>query len=221
MATEEKRMQQLKNDTAGWAANDITPLNAEWCVETNGADARAKIGDGALAYSNLNFVTRRTDAEFDSAATTLIDGMATDVSVGVGDAGKLVKLDSAGVIDSSMVSSGSGDGSFNILGSIDFTATPPTPGGGFSAGDVYFNTTAGQFHGAWLFGQDGSGNERPCEVGDMVVYDEIAAGWQFVQGKRSFALIDRDYADDTAAATGGVPIGSLYHTSGAVKVRLT
>jgi hypothetical protein len=29
------------------------------------------------------------------------------------------------------------------------------------------------------------------------------------------------YADDTAAATGGVPIGGFYHTSGAVKVRRT
>jgi len=30
-----------------------------------------------------------------------------------------------------------------------------------------------------------------------------------------------DAADDTAAATAGVPIGSLYHNSGAVRVRLT
>ncbi len=30
-----------------------------------------------------------------------------------------------------------------------------------------------------------------------------------------------DAANDSAAATAGVPIGSLYHTSGAVKVRLT
>ena len=30
-----------------------------------------------------------------------------------------------------------------------------------------------------------------------------------------------NYANDTAAATGGVPVGNLYHTAGAVKVRLT
>jgi hypothetical protein len=30
-----------------------------------------------------------------------------------------------------------------------------------------------------------------------------------------------NYADDTAAATGGVPINGLYHTSGSVKIRLT
>lgn len=29
-----------------------------------------------------------------------------------------------------------------------------------------------------------------------------------------------DYADDAAAATGGVALGQMYHTSGAVKVRV-
>ena len=30
-----------------------------------------------------------------------------------------------------------------------------------------------------------------------------------------------NYANDGAAASGGVPVGGLYHTAGAVKVRLT
>lgn len=30
-----------------------------------------------------------------------------------------------------------------------------------------------------------------------------------------------NYANDTAAATGGVPLGGLYHTSGTIKIRLT
>jgi molybdopterin-binding protein len=30
-----------------------------------------------------------------------------------------------------------------------------------------------------------------------------------------------NFANDAAAATGGVPLGNLYHTAGAVKVRLT
>ena len=30
-----------------------------------------------------------------------------------------------------------------------------------------------------------------------------------------------EYADDTAAATGGVAVGGLYHTAGAVKVRVS
>ena len=31
----------------------------------------------------------------------------------------------------------------------------------------------------------------------------------------------RNYADDTAAAAGGVPVRGLYHTTGAVKIRLS
>jgi|TARA_B110000908_G_scaffold143676_1_gene172811 hypothetical protein len=34
------------------------------------------------------------------------------------------------------------------------------------------------------------------------------------------AVVSLSFADDTAAATGGVPVGGLYHTSGAIKIRL-
>lgn len=34
-------------------------------------------------------------------------------------------------------------------------------------------------------------------------------------------LVAADFADDTAAATGLIPVGGLYHTGGVVKVRLT
>jgi len=33
--------------------------------------------------------------------------------------------------------------------------------------------------------------------------------------------VSTNYADDTAAAAGGVAVGALYHTNGTVKVRLT
>ena len=35
-----------------------------------------------------------------------------------------------------------------------------------------------------------------------------------------FAAITGSCANDTAAASAGVPVGGLYHTSGAIKVRL-
>jgi len=34
-------------------------------------------------------------------------------------------------------------------------------------------------------------------------------------------IIENDFADDSAAATGGIAVGSLYHTSGVVKIRLS
>jgi len=30
----------------------------------------------------------------------------------------------------------------------------------------------------------------------------------------------KTYADDAAAATGGIPLGGVYHTSGALKIRI-
>jgi len=43
------------------------------------------------------------------------------------------------------------------------------------------------------------------------------------EGSYTLATIELadNFADDTAAATGGIPIGGLYHTSGTVKIRLT
>lgn len=32
--------------------------------------------------------------------------------------------------------------------------------------------------------------------------------------------VENDFADDAAADTGGIAVGGLYHTSGAVKVRI-
>lgn len=46
---------------------------------------------------------------------------------------------------------------------------------------------------------------------------DIAALQAFVALWANFA----DYADDTAAASGGVAVGEFYHTSGAVKVRVS
>ena len=35
-----------------------------------------------------------------------------------------------------------------------------------------------------------------------------------------FVTTEKDFADDAAAATGGVAVGGLYHTDGVVKIRL-
>jgi hypothetical protein len=42
MAIEEKRMAQLVDNAAGWAANDIVPLRGEYAVEDAGVDSRIK-----------------------------------------------------------------------------------------------------------------------------------------------------------------------------------
>ena len=43
----------------------------------------------------------------------------------------------------------------------------------------------------------------------------------FVENLVVFNYASLDYADDTAAAAGGVVLGQIYHTSGAMKIRIT
>lgn len=51
--------------------------------------------------------------------------------------------------------------------------------------------------------------------------DTTAYGFSFPANVQIEGLPSRNYANDAAAATGGVPIGGLYHNAGAVRVRLT
>lgn len=48
-------------------------------------------------------------------------------------------------------------------------------------------------------------------------------GATFDSSTKSLILVDpvNNFANDAAAATGGIPIGGLYHNGGAVRVRLT
>lgn len=48
----------------------------------------------------------------------------------------------------------------------------------------------------------------------------VKAALTRLDNRTGFAAL-ADYADDTAAAAGGVAIGSLYRTGSAVKVRVT
>lgn len=56
MATELKRMSQLRGSTADWAANDIVLLDGEIGVETRVDGSMAmKVGDGVTVYSLLPY----------------------------------------------------------------------------------------------------------------------------------------------------------------------
>ena len=46
-------------------------------------------------------------------------------------------------------------------------------------------------------------------------------GLQTMAMRSDLPQVSNNFTDDAAAATGGVPIGGLYHTSGVVKIRLT
>ncbi len=55
MATEFKRMKQLFDSTAGWAANNIVMLAGEVGIEDTGAGIKGKVGDGVSTFSALPY----------------------------------------------------------------------------------------------------------------------------------------------------------------------
>lgn len=52
----------------------------------------------------------------------------------------------------------------------------------------------------------------------------VVVAWvyrQFAKLAQQPPMLVREFADDAAAAQGGVPIGGLYHSAGVAKVRVT
>jgi hypothetical protein len=61
MATEHKRMQQLRGAPADYSANDVVPLHGELAVLFDASRARVKVGDGVAPFSTLPFVGEQDD----------------------------------------------------------------------------------------------------------------------------------------------------------------
>lgn len=69
----------------------------------------------------------------------------------------------------------------------------------------------GSFTGSF----SGSGNFTGSFTGSI-------SGSLFINGYSTFPFLSSslNFANDTAASASGVPLGALYHTSGAIKIRL-
>lgn len=59
------------------------------------------------------------------------------------------------------------------------------------------------------------------ETGSAVWQDWFFKLRQVVQGVIGNGVIPPEYADDTAAAAGGLPVGGLYKTGSILKIRVT
>lgn len=68
----------------------------------------------------------------------------------------------------------------------------------------------------------GSGNANSTNDG-LIISKDTGNAASGVRGSRVIMpdLVSFDFANDTAAAAAGIPVGALYHTAGVVKVRLT
>ena len=84
-----------------------------------------------------------------------------------------------------------------------------------------------------LAGANGAGGAGLITSGNLFVTGTLSvSGSQTYSGSANFlgrviasgsgnSVLGSNYADDTAAAAGGIPIGGMYHNAGAVRIRLT
>lgn len=103
---------------------------------------------------------------------------------------------------------------------LSFEASQPAASSPSDDGNLYILSAAwgdevtgtlALFRGGWYYFVPFEGMAK--RVGD-VVYEYVSGAWQAVYSSLG------DFADDTAAATGGVEIGQLYRTGSTVKVRI-
>ena len=60
-------------------------------------------------------------------------------------------------------------------------------------------------------------------IGSVAIGDGVNASTADTVTVNKLQMLDYptlDFADDAAAATGGIPLGGVYHTSGALKIRI-
>ena len=125
------------------------------------------------------------------AGTTVANtgSIAAATSAGVGDAGKLVKLDATGKIDVSQLPIST---DVHTAGAIDFTAAP---GAGVVAGTVkgslFFATSEGNIEGSWPADIQGKG----IKSGDGVLFD--GTNWHLIPNKTDL----NDYVPKAGATT--------------------
>ena len=84
-----------------------------------------------------------------------------------------------------------------------------------------------------LVGANGPGAAGLFTSGALFVTGALSvSGSQTYSGSANFlgrvvasgsgnSVLGSNYADDTAAAAGGIPIGGMYHNAGAIRIRLT
>ena len=66
-----------------------------------------------------------------------------------------------------------------------------------------------------------SGGGAPFASGNLQVFGNTSlSGSLILSGSSTTTVLASNYANDTAAAAGGIPIGGIYHTNGAIKIRI-
>lgn len=196
-----------------------------------GVTASSLTSVGTLGSLTLaGAITGATD--FTNTGNTILGNASTD-TLNVGNGG-LVK-DASGNVGIGLTSSGSrlevaaAGGSMASVGSVgailSTDAVAADKGGSLGFGGNYTGSTKTNWAG--IAGLKENGNDG--QYGGYLALYSRADGAGMVEHMRigsagiitMAALPALSYASDATAAAGGVPVGGLYNTAGAVKVRLT
>jgi hypothetical protein len=65
-----------------------------------------------------------------------------------------------------------------------------------------------------------SGGSVPFEKANLQVYGNTSLSGSLILTGSATSVGSLNFADDTAAAAGGVPVGGIYHNAGAIRIRL-
>jgi hypothetical protein len=103
---------------------------------------------------------------------------------------------------------------FKIVGTATLEETQVFSNDGLGYANLYLKSSSDQ--GLYEFYLEAFDNVNHIEIEGNAIENQI----EYSAGNHVFNGLG-DFADDAAAAIGGVPINGLYHTAGAVKIRLS
>ena len=78
------------------------------------------------------------------------------------------------------------------------------------------NTSGIQTSGSLII----SGGSAPFEKANLQVYGNTSLSGSLILTGSATSVGSLNFANDTAAAAGGVPLGGIYHNAGAIRIRL-
>lgn len=180
MATEFRRIQNLRGTTADWASNDIVLLLGEIGLEDTGTSWRGKVGNGTALWSALPYAfeidpTARASIVALEAADVTLDGRVTALETGSGSLTVLTArvdahdVEIAGKQDSLPPATAAG-----ILLQWDGTDYAPGASAPTDKGVAWWDNTAGEYKTAapasvGQFLRAGAGNVPTWQSGAQTI----------------------------------------------------
>lgn len=167
----------------------------------NAASSFVAGGDNAITATNNAFILGYNHTVTGTSSKSFLFGQDITLTGGQSNYAIGTSLDA-------------GAGEHMVLGYRNYPTDYPTPNKNLGLGDTKFIVAVG------------SGNVTPANNNAIIITEGGINGGNsgtVPQVPRVLlpTIVGFNFADDTAAASGGIPVGGLYHTSGTLKIRIT